>query len=110
MVGEDTVAMSGKEMRWIHVIRQVQDQQLTQGEADTLLGLTERRIRRLFRRVDQGGDRGRIHRGRGKQSNRPIPEKGRAFYRAKPGHSGTPYSKTPFRLMKAAPSSLLPML
>lgn len=75
MVREDTVTMSGKELRRVHVIRKVQDQQLTQGEAARLLGLTDRQIRRLMRRVEQEGDRGLVHRGRGKPSNRRIPEK-----------------------------------
>lgn len=47
MVKEDTVTMSGKELRRVYVIRQVQGQQLTQGEAARLLGLTDRQIRRL---------------------------------------------------------------
>lgn len=75
MVKEDTVTMSGKELRRVYVIRQVQDQQLTQGEAARLLGLTDRQIRRLVRRVEQEGDRGLVHRGRGKPSNRRISEK-----------------------------------
>ena len=57
MVREDTVTMSGKELRRVHVIRKVQDQQLTQGEAARLLGLTDRQIRRLMRRVEQEGDK-----------------------------------------------------
>ena len=56
MFREDTVTMSGKELRRVHVIRKVQDQQLTQGEAARLLGLTDRQIRRLMRRVEQEGD------------------------------------------------------
>ena len=74
MVRKDTVTMSGKELRRVHVIRKVQDQQLTQGEAARLLGLTDRQIRRLMRRVEQEGDRGLVHRGRGKPSNRRIPQ------------------------------------
>lgn len=47
---------------------------LTQVEAGTLLGLTPRHIRRLIARVAQAGDQGLAHRGRGKPSNRRIPE------------------------------------
>lgn len=53
MVGEDRVMMSGKELRRVHVIRQVMEQTLTQGEAGRLLGLTDRQIRRLRRRVSR---------------------------------------------------------
>ncbi|MBI5854584.1 MAG: ISNCY family transposase [Nitrospirae bacterium] len=66
--------MSVKELRRVHVIRQALEHQITQVEAGTLLGLTDRQIRRLMRRVEQKGDRGLAHRGRGKPSNRRIPE------------------------------------
>jgi len=56
MVGEDTVTMSGKELRRIHVIRRVLDKRITQVKAGALLGLTDRQIRRLIRRVEQDGD------------------------------------------------------
>jgi transposase-like protein len=78
MVREDRVTMSAKELRRVHVIRQVVDQQLTQVKAGALLGLTPRQVRRLVRRVEQEGDRGLVHRGRGKPSNRRIPEKKKA--------------------------------
>lgn len=78
MVREDTVTMSHKELRWVHVIHQVMHQQLTQQEAGTLLGLTDRQIRRLLRRVEQEGEQGLVHRGRGKPSNRRISEKRKA--------------------------------
>jgi transposase len=74
MVGEDRVMMSGKDLRRVHVICQVVNKTLTQVEAATLLGLTDRQIRRLIRRVEQEGDRGLVHRGRGRPSNRRIPE------------------------------------
>ncbi|NGZ98837.1 MAG: hypothetical protein CV089_22475 [Nitrospira sp. WS110] len=74
MVREDWVVMSRKELPRVHVIRQVVAKQLTQKEADALLGLTDRQIRRLQRRVEQEGARGLVHRGRGKPSNHRIPE------------------------------------
>jgi hypothetical protein len=74
MVGEDKVTMSGKELRRVHVIRQVMEKKLTQVEAGTVLGLTHRQIRRLIKRVKQEGDEGLVPRGRGKPSNRRIPE------------------------------------
>ncbi|MDF0652828.1 MAG: helix-turn-helix domain-containing protein [Nitrospira sp.] len=74
MVGEDRVLMSGKELRRVHVIRQVLEKRITQRAAGTLLGLTDRQIRRLMRRVQAAGDQGLIHRGRGKPSNRRIAE------------------------------------
>lgn len=78
MVREDRVTMSAKELRRVHVIRQVVDKQLTQVHAGALLGLTSRQVRRLVRRVEQEGAQGLVHRGRGKPSNRRIPAKVKA--------------------------------
>lgn len=72
MVGEDRVMMSGKDLRRVHVIRPVMEKTLTQMEAVTLLGLTDRLIRRLLQRMRHAGDQGLVHRGRGKPSNRRI--------------------------------------
>jgi hypothetical protein len=67
--------MSVKELRRAHVIRQTMEKKLTQVQAGTVLGLTTRHVRRLIERVAQAGDQGLTHRGRGKPSNRRIPEK-----------------------------------
>ena len=72
MVGEDRVIMSVKARRRVHVLRQTREQKLTQVQAGTLLGLTTRHIRRLIERVEQAGDQGLAHRGRGTPSNRRI--------------------------------------
>jgi len=74
MVREDRVIMSVTELRRVSVIRQTMEKKLTQVKAGTLLGLTPRHIRRLMERVAQAGDQGLAHRGRGKPSNRRIPE------------------------------------
>ena len=75
MVREDRVIMSVKELRRVHAIRQTIEKTLTQVQAGTVLGLTPRHIRRLIERVEQAGDQGLAHRGRGKPSNRRIPDK-----------------------------------
>jgi hypothetical protein len=74
MVGEDRVTMSGKELRRVHVIRQVMGKRLTQVKAGALLGLTTQQVRRLIARVRQEGNRGLVHRARGKPSNRRRSE------------------------------------
>jgi hypothetical protein len=74
MVREDRVIMSVTELRRVSVIRQTMEKKLTQVKAGALLGLTPRHIRRLMERVAQAGDQGLAHRGRGKPSNRRIPE------------------------------------
>jgi transposase len=75
MVGEDTVTMSAKELRRVHVLRQLREKRITQREAGEMLQLTDRQIRRLLGRVNAEGDQGLVHRGRGKPSNRRVPEK-----------------------------------
>jgi hypothetical protein len=75
MVREDRVIMSVKELGRVSVIRQTMEKQLTQVKAGALLGLTPRHIRRLIARVAQAGAQGLAHRGRGKPSNRRLPEK-----------------------------------
>jgi transposase-like protein len=70
--------MSVKELRRVPVIHQTMEKKLTQIKAGALLGLTARHVRRLLQRVRQEGDRGLVHRGRGKPSNRRLPEQGKA--------------------------------
>ncbi len=74
MVGEDRVIMSVKELRRVHVIRHALEQKMTQVKAGALLGLSTRQVRRLIKRVEQEGEQGLAHRGRGKPSNRRMPE------------------------------------
>ena len=78
MVGEDRVIMSVKALRRVHVIRHALEKKITQGQAGEALGLTARHIRRLMQRVRADGDAGLVHRGRGKPSNRRMPEKVKA--------------------------------
>ncbi len=73
MVREDRVVMSGSELRRVHVIRQVIEQQRTQRKAGEALGVTVRHIRRLRDRLQAEGNGGLAHRSRGKPSNRRTP-------------------------------------
>ena len=70
MVGEDTVRMSVKELKRVHVIRQAMGKALRQREASEVLGVTTRQVRRLIQRVRAEGDAGLGHRSRGQPSNR----------------------------------------
>jgi transposase len=73
MVGEGTVCMSVRELKRVHVIRQVIDHGLRQRAAGELLGLTTRQVRRLIQRVRVGGDAALRHQSRGRPSNRRYP-------------------------------------
>ena len=55
MVGEDRVMMRMKELKRWQVIRQVMEQRITQVKAGSLVGLTDRHVRRLLQRVEAGG-------------------------------------------------------
>lgn len=78
MVREDRVTMSTKELRRVHVLHQLRERRITQRAAGELLQVTDRQIRHLLGRVKTEGDPGLVHRGRGKPSNRRMPEKRKA--------------------------------
>ena len=71
---EDILTMSQKELKRLHVIRKVIDKRLRQREAAEFLGLSQRQIRRIVKRVREGSDKGIIHRSRGIRSHRAIAE------------------------------------
>jgi hypothetical protein len=66
---EDMVMMRRKELvRW-HLIQKVRAGELTQRDAARMLRVSERQVRRWVRRVAEEGERGVIHRSRGRRSN-----------------------------------------
>jgi len=69
MAGEDMVIMSQGELKRLHVIRKAIDRAITQADAATSVDLCERQIRRIVARVKQEGDKGIVHRSRGRTSN-----------------------------------------
>ena len=62
--------MSRKERERMKVFARVQRQELTLKEAAELTALSYRQCRRVYKRHQQQGDRGLIHRSRGRPSNR----------------------------------------
>jgi len=67
--------MSRKESRRLHIIHQVLEKKLTHIEAASLMGLSDRQLRRIIKRIRHEGDGGICHRTRGKTSNHRIPKK-----------------------------------
>lgn len=51
--------MSQRELKRLHVIHKVIDKGITQGVAAGLLGLSQRHIRRLIKRVREESDKGK---------------------------------------------------
>jgi transposase len=70
---KDMLTMSRREAMRLHIVHQALERKLTQREAARLMGLSERQVRRLVKRVRGEGDEGICHRARGNASNRRIP-------------------------------------
>lgn len=62
------------ELKRYQLISKVFDRQISQQEAAELLGISDRQVRRIVRRVRAEGERGVIHRLRGLEGARRIPE------------------------------------
>jgi len=73
MARKDVIIMSQKELKRLHIIHRVLDKRLKQVDATGILDLVDRQIRRIAKRVQREGDKGIIHRSRGKPSNRALP-------------------------------------
>jgi transposase-like protein len=75
MAGEDMVMVGQGELKRLHVIQKVLERIIKQVEAAEILLLSGRQIRRIVKRIRSEGDRGIVHRSRGKPSNRRTPDK-----------------------------------
>ncbi len=73
MQGRDIIKMSQKELRRLNVIHKVIDEVIAQIKAAELLKLSTRQIRRIEERIAKEGDKGIIHRSRGRPSPRALP-------------------------------------
>jgi len=69
---EERIALSQRERDRLKVLHAVQQGERTQVEAAHQLQLSDRQVRRLLVRVRSEGDRGIVHRLRGRPSNRKI--------------------------------------
>ena len=75
MGGEDVLALNQRDRDRLKELHAVIRGRQGLVEAARHLGLSRRQARRLVRRVEREGDRGVIHRLRGRPSNRAIPER-----------------------------------
>ena len=66
--------MKPREIKRLHLIYQALERKITQKQAAEVAGLSPRQMRRLMKRVEAEGDRGILHRRRGKPSNRRIAD------------------------------------
>ncbi len=78
MVGKDIIRMSLREVRRLKAVHEVRKGHITQKAVASMLGLSDRQVRRLVRAVKEEGDHGVVHKNRGRRSNRKKPDKMRA--------------------------------
>jgi Helix-turn-helix domain len=73
-MAEDIILMSFKEIERLRIIHKVLDKQVTQVKAAEILGLSERQVGRIVKRVRSGGDRSIVHRSRGQAAANKMPK------------------------------------
>lgn len=69
------LVLSTKDRDRLKVLHEVKGEHLTQRAAGQQLGISDRWVRALLGRMKQEGDRGVVHRLRGRVSNRRLPER-----------------------------------
>ena len=67
--------MSQQERDWLDWLKRARDRKMTQREAAERMGVSERWVRMLLRRMKKRGDAVVVHRLRGRASNRKLPAK-----------------------------------
>ena len=75
MAGEDIVMFRQGELRRLHVIRKVMEKVIKQVEAAKILSLSYRQVQRCVQRVKVEGDKGVVHKSRGRASNRRLADR-----------------------------------
>ena len=68
----ERIELSTRERERLKVLQQVEERKMKQVDAARRLQLSDRQVRRLRQRVREQGDRGIVHRLRGRPSNRRI--------------------------------------
>jgi hypothetical protein len=69
MAGKDIIMATQEELKRLNVIHKVLDKSITQIEAAGILDLTDRHIRRVAARIAKEGDKGIVHKLRGKPAH-----------------------------------------
>jgi len=72
---EDMIMARPEELKRLHVIQKVLEGLVREVEAAEILSLSSRQIRRIVKRIRFEGEKGIIHKGRGRSSNRRISRK-----------------------------------
>lgn len=75
MAGEDVIMFGQRELKRLHVIRKVLEKVVKRMEAAKILSLSYRQIQRCVQRVKVEGDKGIVHKARGRVSNRRLGDR-----------------------------------
>lgn len=71
----ERIAMSQEERDWLEWLKRARDGKMTQREVGERMGVSERWVRKLLRRMKKQGDGVVLHGLRGRSSNRKLPAK-----------------------------------
>jgi transposase len=84
MARRDMIVMSIREVKRLKAVQSAIERHITQKAAASMIGLSERQVRRVVKAIREQGDKGIVHGLRGRPSNRRLPEAMReqvlAFY------------------------------
>ena len=69
------ITMSAKERNKLEILSRVKDRLITQVKASELLEISYRHTKRIYKRYREQGDKGLIHKSRGRPSSRRIEKK-----------------------------------
>ncbi|MFN3533693.1 MAG: ISNCY family transposase [Candidatus Brocadia sp.] len=75
MAGKDIIMATQEELKRLNVVHKVIDKRITQVEASGILGITDRHIRRIIKRIIKEGDKGIVHKARGQPAHNRTPDK-----------------------------------
>jgi len=73
-MAKDIIFMSVKEVERLRILHKVLDHQVTQVKAAEILGLSERQVGRLIKKIRDGGDQNIVHRSRGQAAVNKMPK------------------------------------
>jgi hypothetical protein len=75
MAGKDIVEMRLKDLKRLKIVHEAIAKHITQKEAASMIDVSERQLRRIVKAIRETGDRGILHKLRGKPSARRIADK-----------------------------------
>ena len=73
-MAEETITLTKRDAERLRVLHQVMEGVISQVYAGELLNITDRQVRTLLGRVREEGVKGLVHRSRGRESPRKMPE------------------------------------